>query len=70
MTSDRTPVRRNGERNVFCPFYNSCLDYVVKQSWEDWTCFQCLNQFNDMGKPELQLTVSYSIAYYDSMSMI
>ncbi|MFZ5470311.1 MAG: hypothetical protein ACOZIN_12820 [Myxococcota bacterium] len=29
-------------RNVFCPFYDSCLDVAVRRGWSDWTCNHCL----------------------------
>ena len=34
------PLRTTGDRNVFCPFYNGCLDQAVKQPWEDWEFFR------------------------------
>lgn len=34
-------------RNVFCPMYNVCLDNVLRQDWDDWTCRGCtLAQLN------------------------
>ncbi len=68
MNTQCNPLRTQGDRNVFCPFYNECLDYAVKQSWEDWSCHECSHQFNEEGKPELQLTVAYSIPYYELIS--
>jgi hypothetical protein len=61
------PLRREGNRNDFCPFYNDCLDHAVRESWEQWTCLECSQQFNQEARPELQLTVAYSVAYYDLM---
>lgn len=29
------------QRDVFCPNYNVCLEYVLKQGWDNWTCVGC-----------------------------
>ena len=30
-----------GHRNLFCSFYDGCLDEAVKRSWNSWTCVRC-----------------------------
>jgi hypothetical protein len=34
-------MHKSGERNIHCPYYNSCLDYAVKGYWRSWDCSQC-----------------------------
>jgi hypothetical protein len=41
MVPEANPVPTKGERNIYCPFYNNCLDYAVRYSWETWNCSQC-----------------------------
>jgi hypothetical protein len=28
-------------RNLFCTFYDACLDEAVKRGWNSWTCTRC-----------------------------
>jgi len=30
-----------GHRNLFCGFYDGCLDEAVKKGWNSWTCARC-----------------------------
>jgi hypothetical protein len=30
-----------GHRNLFCSFYDSCLDEAVRKGWNSWTCARC-----------------------------
>lgn len=30
-----------GHRNLFCSFYDGCLDEAVKHGWNSWTCVRC-----------------------------
>jgi hypothetical protein len=41
MDQKANPIPKRGDRNVCCPFYNDCLDYAVKGSWQTWNCSQC-----------------------------
>jgi len=41
MDQKANPIHESGERNIFCPFYNDCLDYAVNGSWQAWNCSQC-----------------------------
>jgi len=35
------PIRKPGPRNLACPFYGACLDYVVARRWKHWSCSEC-----------------------------
>jgi hypothetical protein len=41
MEPKSNPVPEKGERNIYCPFYNGCLDYVISRSWQGWNCSRC-----------------------------
>jgi hypothetical protein len=42
LTAPINPDRGvEGHRNLFCNFYDSCLDEAVKQGWNSWTCTRC-----------------------------
>lgn len=44
MTQKSNPIPRTGERNIYCPTYNDCLDLAAKRYWETWDCSQCPNR--------------------------
>lgn len=42
LTTPINPDRGvEGHRNLFCNFYDACLDEAVKRGWNSWTCTQC-----------------------------
>ena len=41
MNQNAKPIPEPGERNIYCPLYNDCLDYSVSGSWQAWNCSQC-----------------------------
>jgi hypothetical protein len=42
LTAPINPDRGvEGHRNLFCTFYDGCLDEAVKKGWNSWTCAQC-----------------------------
>ena len=65
MNKTCTPLKRIGERNVFCLFYNRCLNHAVKESWECWTCGDCRNKQNQGARPEMRLMAADSIEHHD-----
>jgi hypothetical protein len=30
-----------GHRNLFCNYYDGCLDEAVKRGWNSWSCTRC-----------------------------
>jgi hypothetical protein len=48
------PYERQGERNVFCPFYSQCLDIVIEKGWNGWSCSECEHS-SRVEKPEIPL---------------
>jgi hypothetical protein len=45
MNHKMKPIHKPGERNIYCPYYSECLDYVIQHSWETWNCSQCPCRF-------------------------
>jgi hypothetical protein len=41
MNYNENPVHTRGDKNVFCPYYDNCLDHAVELHWECWTCQHC-----------------------------
>lgn len=41
MERRREPRRRRGHKNIYCPFYDVCLDYAAKRHWHYWDCSEC-----------------------------
>ncbi len=42
LTAPINPDRGvEGHRNLFCSYYDSCLDEAVKKGWNSWTCARC-----------------------------
>ncbi len=63
MNTERNPVRRQGNRNVFCSLYKECLDDAIKGSWQDWDCEDCPHKLNHKNEPDPLLAVRPSIEY-------
>lgn len=42
LTAPINPDRGvEGHRNLFCGYYDACLDEAVKKGWNSWTCVRC-----------------------------
>ena len=41
MKLDSNPLHKRGNRNIFCPYYEACLDRAVEQRWKYWNCSAC-----------------------------
>ena len=35
------PVRKHGDRDLDCPYYDDCLDRAAIANWNDFTCEEC-----------------------------
>ena len=64
MEPKANPICKKGERNIHCPFYNDCLDYAVKHSWQSWNCFQCPHKVMQ-STTEWEYEVNDTDPYYD-----
>lgn len=66
MNTGRNPVRRQGNRNIFCLFYRECLDDAIMKSWQDWDCDDCPHKLNHTNEPDPLLAVTRSIECWPS----
>jgi hypothetical protein len=42
LTAPINPDRGvEGHRNLFCSYYDGCLDEAVKKGWNSWSCTHC-----------------------------
>jgi hypothetical protein len=48
------PTPKPGERNVFCPYYNQCLDRAVEEAWKTWHCSRCSHKVKVAGLQMLE----------------
>jgi hypothetical protein len=46
MRYDLNPVEKEGERNIWCQYYQECLDHVVEMEWRCWDCSKCQHHSN------------------------
>lgn len=64
MDPKAKPIRKRGERNIYCPFYSDCLDYVVKHFWQYWSCSNCPYK-EILSITECEYNVNNTDSYYD-----
>lgn len=50
MYYDFNPIEKDGERNIWCQYYEDCLDYAVKKDWRSWDCSACKHLLNQKSK--------------------
>ena len=71
MHEDAKPLCRHGERNIYCEFYEACLDFAVKKLWQKMSCESCLHKTNRNGFSSFEYTIDGDMPYYqvtDTMS--
>ena len=59
------PHRKGGIRNVFCPYYSECLDFVIKKQWLSWGCMDCAQRHDESGKVLLQVVSEQAVPYFE-----
>jgi hypothetical protein len=63
MEKKRNPLKRTGNRNVLCAFYDECLDDAIERSWRDWDCDECQHKLNHNNPPDVLLMLTESMGY-------
>jgi len=48
MRPTPNPIHKSGTRNVFCPYYDECLDHAVERRWKYWKCSECPNKLRQL----------------------
>jgi hypothetical protein len=64
MEPKAKPTPKQGERNLYCPFYNDCLDYAINNCWRYWNCSQCPHK-RMQSTAEWEYEVNDEGLYYD-----
>lgn len=59
------PIRKRGERNIYCPFYSDCLDYAVNHFWQYWSCSECPHKLIRKSITEWEYIINDANPYYD-----
>ena len=65
MDQKANPVPRPGVRNIYCPFYNDCLDYAARCFWPTWDCSQCTHKLKKQSITEFEHGPNNVEPYYD-----
>ena len=65
MNSKAKPLPIMGERNVYCPYYNGCLDYAVDHAWQSWNCCKCQHKLIQCSTNAWDYEVTLAVTYYD-----
>lgn len=65
MEPKAKPTPKQGERNIYCPFYSDCLDYVVKHFWQRWSCSECPYKLIKQSITEWEYIVNDTNTHYD-----
>lgn len=71
MSPGANPVCGHGKRNIYCEFYDSCLDFAVKNLWQKMSCESCPYRTNRNGVSDFEYTIDGDMPYYrltDTMS--
>ncbi len=65
MHAQCKPSPKHGKRNLFCMYYDKCLDLAIKKTWETWNCSSCNQQSNQDPQYVTVFETSHSVAYYE-----
>ena len=65
MNRKPKPVHKQGERNLFCPYYDDCLDQAVRKNWADWDCRGCAHRSVQDSPGDSRFTSSLYVEYYE-----
>ena len=44
MKKRPNPLEKSGERNLYCPYYEDCLDHAIELHWQNWNCSKCTHR--------------------------
>jgi len=64
MNHNGNPVHTKGDKNVFCPYYDNCLDHAVELHWEYWTCLHCQHKQKETFVQDALLLTKDADPYY------
>ena len=64
MDQNPNPIRKNGDRNVFCPYYGDCLDHAAKLYWQNWDCSECPHKREKQALSQAPIVKDENALYY------
>jgi len=64
MAEHLKPIKKMGRRNLFCRYYDACLDHAVKQNWKYWSCLNCPSKWITIPIAEGPFTTDDTIPHY------
>jgi hypothetical protein len=64
MKQKPNPIHKSGNRNLYCPYYEGCLDHAVESRWRYWDCCECAHKSKQESITGIQ-TVSDPNVYYE-----
>ena len=70
MKLRRKPVHKSGNRNMYCPHYDKCLDHAVERRWKYWSCSGCPYEVTQQLRQSEIPTVHDTDVYYHVPSQI
>ncbi len=60
MRPRSNPIHKSGTRNVFCAYYDECLDYAVERRWKFWSCSECPHKLRHLSLGHVRTTHDWS----------
>jgi hypothetical protein len=65
MSFKANPTLKAGKRNIYCPYYDSCLDYSAKRNWQYWDCSQCPHKHLQKSLSQDHVLVKDAAPFYE-----
>ena len=63
MRPTPNPIHKSGTRNVFCPYYDECLDHAIKHRWKYWKCSECPHKLTQLSLGHVRTIHDWSPFY-------
>ena len=70
MELKSNPIHKLGSKNIYCPYYEECLDHAVEGRWKYWSCSECPHKVTQQRRLSEVRTVHDSVVYYQVPSQI
>lgn len=63
MRPTPNPIHKSGTRNVFCPYYDECLDHAIEHRWKYWKCSECPHKLTQLSLGHVRTIHDWSPFY-------
>jgi len=64
MQPKPNPVNDTGEKNIYCPYYDFCLNHAAHNLWNAWKCSDCAYKTEKKAFSNLQIRDHESAPLY------